>query len=352
MKKKSTTIKTIVTFCIGIIVVCTILAFHSAEQKTNTKYYKHLVFRETPYTPIMGRIEISKESAKNENHYKLTFNKENKLILVEYLYGNKQISRRRAGIMDGFRNIHSKTVIQYDKNLEIRTFFNPKGEQCKNRMNVFKEVYEYNNGGKRIGAKFYDEEGQLTNNTWNIAEYIWEPVGETDVIEQRKNKQGNYVTMRPYYHFKTTLYKYAKNGLLISMSHINKEHTLINDFDDEYNIAIDKATYDKNLNLIGFRFYNNKKEPTIGSFLKSAGGKIDYDADGNCIKYTTINLDGDMMLSRGKAYDIYKFDAVGNNIEIAHYDENNKPVQYRGKSKIKFIYDSKNLSKRGKVQVF
>jgi len=320
-----------------------------AGQNQYTKYYKHLVFRETPYAQVRGRIEISRERTKNENHYKFTFNDKNKPILIEYLYGDKQISRKRAGIMDGFRNIYSKTVMSYQENLEIRTFYDTKGMQCKNGMNVFKEVYEYNNEGKRIGVKFYDRDNKLTNNTWNIAEYIWKPVGKYNMIEKRKNVKGEYVNMRPYYHFMTTLYKYTKDGMLISMNHIDESHNLINDFDNEYGISMDKAEYDNNLNLIGFKFYNTKKEHTIGSFLKSAGGKIEYDTNGNCINYATINLDGRLMISRGKAYDVYKFDTFGNNIEVAHYGLNQQPVEFRGYSKINFIYDTKNPSKKRKV---
>lgn len=352
MKKEITVLTNVVIYSICFIVFYGCSAFNSTKNNEYCKYYKHLVFRETPYAPVKGRVEISKERSKNENHYKLTFNKENRLILIEYLYGDKQINRKRAGIMDGFRNIHSKTVIQYQENLEIRTFFNSNGRRCNNGMNVFKEVYEYNKYGRRIGVKFYNENNQLTNNTWNIAEYIWEHVGENDVIEKRKNNNDEYVTMRPYYHFYTTLYSYSKKGLLISMSHINKDKSLVNDRVDTYGIAIDKPTYDKECNLIGFKFYNAKNEPTVGSFLKSAGGKIEYDSNGNCIKYTTVNLNGKRMLSRGKAYDVYKFDVFGNMVEITHFDMYDKPVKYRGNSKIKIIYDAKDLSIKGKIQTF
>jgi hypothetical protein len=320
------------------------------SQSKTEKYFKHLVFRETPYSLTKGRIPISNEESKTANHYKLTYDDQNRLVLIEYRYGNHQISRRRAGILDGFRNIHSKTVITYNKNLEIRTFYKPNGDQRNNGMNVYKEVYEYNEKGERIGAKFYNKEGKLTNNTWNIAEYIWEQAGDFNVVEKRKNKKGDYVTMRPYYHFMTTLYKYTKDGLLISMNHIDENQNLINDFNDKTGIAIDKAEYDRDLNLIGFKFYNANNEPVVGSFLESAGGKIEYDSNGNCIKYATINLNGGLMLSREKAYDVYKFDSFGNYSEIAHYGINNEPLEFRGYSKMKFIYDPMDLSNNGKVK--
>lgn len=327
-----------------------LLTINLTAQNFESKYFKHLVFRETPYSQVKGKIPITKERTKNENHYKLTYDDQNRLCLIEYRYGNNQIHRRRAGIMDGFRNIHSNTVIKYHENFETRTFYNLEGEQCNNGMNIYKEVYEYNSQGKRIGVKFYDKNDELTNNTWRIAEYIWEQINEFDMIERRKNKMGDYVTMRPYYHFMTTLYKYTKEGLLISMNHIDENFNLINDYDDKTGIAIDKAQYDQNHNLIGFKFYNANNKPVIGSFLESAGGKIEYDSDGNCIKYSTINLNGELMLSREKAFDRYKFDSYGNNIEVGYYGVNNESVEFRGYTKFKYIYDSINPSKNRKIK--
>jgi len=87
------------------------------------KYYKHLVFRETPYAPLKGRNPISSEMAQNENHYKLTFDSSDRLIKVEYKYGDQIISPKRAGTMDGSIDLAPITEIQYEENLEIRHFF-------------------------------------------------------------------------------------------------------------------------------------------------------------------------------------------------------------------------------------
>jgi len=335
-----------------ILLVVLSMSLQLVGQEMNHKYYKHLVFRESPYAAIKGRITISKERACKENHYKLSYNQVYKLVLVEYLFRNKQISRRRAGIMDGFRNIHSKTEISYQDNLEIRKFYNSDGVRCNNMMNVYKEVYTYDNNGKKIGVKFYDKNNNPINNTWNISEYIWQPIHKYDVIEKRKNVKGDYVTMRPYYHFVTTLYRFTKDGLLQSMRHIDENSNLINDFNDEKGIAIDKAQYDADLNLISFKFYNANNIATVGSFLDCAGGEITYDKNGNCIQYATIGLDGTLMLSRDKAYDVYKFDDFGNAIEMSHYGLEHEPVEYRGYNKTKFIYDAENPSKNGKIKRF
>ncbi|QKX06742.1 hypothetical protein HN014_18065 [Aquimarina sp. TRL1] len=330
-----------------------VLAMTLYAQEFQEKYYKHLVFRETPYSATIGRIPISKERAMKENHYKMSYDNRGRLTLIEYRIGNTLISRRRVGILDGFRNIHSRTKIRYEDNKEIRTFYNPKGKQCRNSMNVYEEVYTYNDLGQRTGVHFYDEEGILVNNTWNIATYEWEHVDDHTIVEKRKDTKGTYVTMRPYYHFLITLYKFNKEGILQSMNHINDKRQLINDFNGENGIAIDKPVYDEALNLTGFTFYNANNEAVIGSFLACAGGVVTYDTNGNCIKYATIDLKGRIMLDdRGRAYDTYTFNKQGSLTEIAHYGINNEFVEIRGATRIVFEYDKDDPSKFIKTRHF
>lgn len=319
-------------------IIFLIIISHSIQaQNLRDEYFKHLIFRETPYSFTQGRIPISLERSKTENHYKLSYNSNNQLVLIQYIFGGVLINRKRAGIMDGFRNIATKTKIEYLHDKEIRTFYDVNDMQCNNPMNVYKEVYEYTKKGERIGVKFYDKNDELTNNTWRIAEYNWTINTDNSIIEKRQNTDGAYVTMRPYYKFMTTLYKYTTDGLLISMNHIDEKNELT---EDESGVAIDKAQYDTDLNLIGFKFFNAKKEPVIGSFLKSAGGKIDYDANGNCIKYSTVNLDDDLMMSQNRAFDLYQFDASGNILEISSYDAESVLLKIRDNVKTKFIYDN------------
>lgn len=333
----------------SILLIVTSFLIQAQNKNVKVAYFKHLVFRETPYSFTQGRIPISAKRSKKENHYKLSYNSKNQLVLIEYRFGNVLINRRRTGIMDGFRNIASKTKIDYLNGKEIRTFYDINGVQSRNEMNVYKEVYEYNKNGERVGVKFYDEQNKMINNTWNIAEYIWTSNNDNSIIEKRKNTKGYFVTMRPYYKFMTTQYKYTDKILLISMTHIDENNKLIN---DNTGVAIDKAAYDKNLNLIGFKFYNAKNEPVVGSFLKSAGGKIDYDINGNCIKYSTLNLQNKLMLSRNKAYDVYQFDTYGNLIEISSYDTNDKVLKLRNVLKTKFIYDKNNPIKHIKTEYY
>ena len=205
-----------------LIILCSITL--SAQNKVS--HYKHLVFRETPFAKTKGRIEISKERALKENNYKLTYNDLGKLILVEYNIGGKLIGTRRSGMLDGNRNLMTKTKIAYKDSKEIRTFYDEYGNQRNNFMGVYKEVYSYDKNNKRVGLQYFDEDDKPVNNSWKIFEYFWKHKGNNDIVEKRKNTKGVYVPMRSYYNFMTTLYKFTDEGILLSMNNIDENGNL------------------------------------------------------------------------------------------------------------------------------
>ena len=315
------------------------------------KYFKHLIFRETPYSKTEGRITLSEDESKNTNHFKLSYDTFNRLILIEYLYKNNLINLNRSGLLDGKRALASKTKIEYTKNTETRTFFDIDNKPVSNGMGVFKEVYSYNKKGKRIGLKFYNKNDEPINNSWNIFEYTWKHINDNSVLETRKDVNGVNVTMRPYYKFHNVLYKFNDKGLLLSMNNVDESLNLIN---DKTGIATDKATYDKNNNLISFKFFNAENKPVVGSFLGTAGGFATYDKNGNCLKYATVGLDGNYKISKrsNDAYSKYKFDSIGNLVERNSYDVDNKMQIRRGVSTVKYIYDKDNPKQLLKTEYY
>ena len=317
------------------------LSFSLYTEAQTSKYFEHLVFRETPYSNTKGRIQLTENESNSINHFKLSYDKSKRLILIEYLYKNNLIELKRSGILDGKRFLAPKTKIDYTKGTETRTFFDINNNPTLNGMGIFKEVYSYDKKGKRIGLKFYNKNGEPINNNWNIFEYTWKHINNTSVLETRKDIKGINVSMRPYYKFYNTLYKFNDKRLLISMNNVDENLKLIN---DETGIAIDESTFDKNNNLISFKFFNAKKEPTVGSFLGSAGGFATYDNNGNCLKYAVIGLDGNFKIRKGNnyAYSKYEFDGFGNFVGYANYGIDNKIKIRRGIASVKYIYDKEN----------
>ncbi|TXD84529.1 hypothetical protein ESY86_05580 [Subsaximicrobium wynnwilliamsii] len=327
------------------------LSFSLVSEAQTTGYFKHLVFRETPYSEIKGRIPLTEEEAQNVNHFKLSYDLSNRLIRIEYLYKEIRIDLNRSGILDGKRALAPKTEITYTTDTETRMFFDIDGKPTTNGMGVFKEVYSYNKKGKRIGLKFFDKNDEPINNSWNIFEYTWKHIDNNSVFETRKNVGGADVSMRPYYKFYNVLYKFDDDGLLLSMNNVDSKLKLLN---DETGIAIDKATYDKNNNLVSFKFFNAENKPVVGSFLGSAGGFATYDKNGNCLKYATVDLDGNLKMSTrsNDAYSKYTFDSIGNLIERSSYDTNNKILKKRDVTSVKYVYETENPVQLLKTELY
>lgn len=315
---------------------------------TKHKYYKHLVFRETPYAATKGRNPISEEMARNENHFKLTYDSADRLVKVEYRIGDQLISTARTGMYDALHDVAPAMHIEYSGNLEIRHFFDEEGNQATNRMKVYKAVYEYDAAGERIGLKHFDRDDNPMNNAWGIFEYTWKKMSENSVLEQRKNMDGELVSIRPNYLFMNVLYTYDKNGMLVSMRNVDSSGELV---EEETGIAIDAVVYDKHFQLIGFKFYNKNEEHVVGSFMSCASGKAEYDDRGNAIKFVAMDLEGKpMVTSQQCAITECDFDKYGNLTEIRHCDEKGMPAKIstpnreKDFSKIQFIYNENNLT--------
>jgi len=311
-------------------------------------YFKHLVFRETPYAPIQGRNPVTKEMAKKENHYKFTYNRSDQLIKLEYKIGKQAISPLRAGMMDGSADVAPITVIKYEGNLEIRHFFDEQGNTSTNGMNVHKAVYEYNDEGERVGLKYYDKDNKLIDNAWNICEYVWEKMDDHKVLEKRKNTADEYAPIRPYYQMMNVIYKYHPNGMLASMSNVDDTGNLI---EEETGVAVDEPVYNEKLELTSFKFYDAKENNVVGSFLGSAGGTIKYDDKGSDIEYIKTDLKGNPILGTGVWASIKNlYDEFGSLTERSFYDEKGKPVAETDPSiekpftKIEFIYNKENIA--------
>lgn len=315
-------------------------------------YYKHLIFRETAYAATQGRNPISETMAMSENHFKLTYDNADRLVKIEYRIGEQLIETNRVGSMDATRDITSSTQIEYSGNFEIRHFFDETGKQRTNPMGVYKAVYEYNDLGERIGLKHFDKTDKPTNDVSGIFEYIWKDVNEGSVLEQRKNTSGEFVPIRPDYHFMNVLYTYNKNGILTLMQNINSSGDLV---EEKTGIAIDRPVYDEHFQLTAFKFYDKKEKNAMGSFLSSAGGEITYDAKGNVTKYMTIDLEGKPTPTPFNWAIIESdFDKYGNLIEVRHYNKEGVPVQISSPNlekdftKVQFIYDENNIALKPK----
>jgi hypothetical protein len=52
-----------------------------------TEYYRHLVFRETPFSDTRGNHQIDKATAQNETHYKFVYDNQRRLVEISHRLG-------------------------------------------------------------------------------------------------------------------------------------------------------------------------------------------------------------------------------------------------------------------------
>jgi len=306
------------------------------SQEVMMKYYSHLVFRETPYAPIKGRIPLSKKQKINRNHFEISFDSLGRIKLLKYCFGIKPISLKRLGFMNGAVDLSPIVKIRYEAGQEIRNYFDEEENPIENDMGVYESIYEYNNEGKRIGLKYFDKMGKPVNNSWGIHEYSWHHIDNKSVLEKRKNNQGEAVPIRPFYKFWDVIYTYNEKNLLVSMRNVDENYDLL---EEETGTAIDMPTYDSQHNLIEFKFYDSQRKNIIGSFYDASGGVIEYDNWGHMTSYKTIDLDGNPRIGT-KSWAIIecKFDEYGNLIHEQYFDEKGTPAQRKGAISITYEY--------------
>ena len=120
------------------------------EAESNVKYYRAILFSETPWDNERGSHPITAEEAKTINNYKFTYDENSQLLSIEYNRNNVLLDYSSMGA--------AKVVYTYEGVKQIKHFFNEKGEPAKNGgASVFE--YTLDESGMRTALRFLDENG-------------------------------------------------------------------------------------------------------------------------------------------------------------------------------------------------
>ncbi len=69
------------TINLKLIIVLVAISFnYSNVYAQKTEYYRHLVFRETPYSDLRGIHPIDKTTAVNETHFRFVYDNQNRFV--------------------------------------------------------------------------------------------------------------------------------------------------------------------------------------------------------------------------------------------------------------------------------
>jgi len=325
------------------------------EAQENVKYYRGLLFSETAWDLERGSHELTSEEAKTVNNYKFTLNENGQIVSVEY--------NRNDNLLDYSSLGAAKITYTYEGDLQVKHFFNEKGEPAKNGG---ASVYEYtlDPDGMRVAMRFLDETGQPVENRNKIHNYIWTKLPDGMIKEVRFNLAGESIIMNPFCPFYELRFSYNANGYVTRMANYEND-TLYNctaencgdigvsyfqfktnDHGDVLSFSVHNTVgqlsnlywgwakrineYDANGYVTETSIYDQDDE-----FIGGKGIPITqsvYDDHGSVIK--RISMDKDKVVMNdpdsGVAITEYKYDETGRRIETLRYDKDGKVVENKG----------------------
>lgn len=322
------------------------------EGQDNVKYYRGLLFSETPWDWERGSYPLTANDAKTINNYKFTYDENGKLISVEYNRNDTLLGYSGMGA--------AKITYTYEGDKQIKRFFNEKNEPAKNGG---ASIYEYsvNQDGIRVALRFLDENNQPVENRNNIHNYVWSKLPDGMIRELRYNLAGEETIMNPFCPFYELRFTYDVNGYITRMANY--------DNDTLYNCTAENCG---DIGVSYFLFKNNEKGDLLEFSVHNVTGQMSnlywgwakrvnvvdangyvtetnmydqdneylggkgvpvtqsvYDEHGAVIKRIAMDSDKNIINdpSNGVAITEFKYDEIGRRVETLRFDKDGNPVQ-------------------------
>ncbi len=206
------------------LLVISLFVFFACKPKTsqtsqeNAKYFRLLLFSETPWDTERGAHEITAEQSKTVNNYKFTYDENKKLVSVEY--------NRNGVLLDYSSMSAARVTYDYNKNLQMKHFFNQNNEPIEN-SGAYTYEYTLNDAGMRVGLRFLDKDGKPVENRNKIHHWVWEKLPDGMIRELRFNLAGDSVVMNPFCPFYELRFSYDSNGYVTRLANYDRD-TLYN----------------------------------------------------------------------------------------------------------------------------
>ena len=336
------------------------VSFYACKPKSsqtvqdNVKYYRQLLFSETPWDLERGSRELTTDQAKTINNYKFTFDDNKRLVAVEY---------NRNGVLLDYSSMGAaKVTYEYNGDLQVKHFFNQNNEPIENG-GAFTYEYTLDPAGMRIGLRFLNKEGNPVENRNKIYNWKWEKLTDGMIRELRYNLAGDSVVMNPFCPFYELRFNYDANGYVTRMANF--------DHDTLYNCTAENCG---DIGVSYFAFENSDKGDVLTFSVHHTSGKLSnlywgwakrvnkvdengyvvetamydqddeyqggknvpvtqsvYDEHGALVK--RINMDGNRNIinhpDNGVAIVEYKYDEQGRRTETLRFDKDNGKVEVK-----------------------
>ena len=317
-----------------------------------TRYYRNLLFSETPWDLERGSYPLTADQVKGINNYKFTYDGQNRLVSVEY---------NRDGVLLDYSSMGAARVTyDYIGNLQVKHFFNQKNDSIENN-GAFTYEYTLDQNGMRVGLRFLDKTGKPVENRNKIHNWVWQKLPDGMIRELRYNLAGDSTVMNPFCPFYELRFSYDANGFVIRMANYDSD-TLYNCTAENCgDIGVSYFAFETNPNgdVLSFSVHNTtgrlsnlywgwakriNKVDENGYVVETAmydqddeylGGKnvpvtrSEYDAHGALVK--RINMDENRNIinhpESGVAITEYKYDEQGRRTETLRFSKDNVKIE-------------------------
>lgn len=321
-------------------------------EQANVKYYRGLLFSESPWDTERGSHEITAADAKTINNFKFTWNENNQLVSVEYNRNDSLLNYSPMG--------PAKITYTYEGDLQVKRSFDDKGQPTQDDG---ASVYEYklDTTGMRVALRFLDDAGQPAENRNKISNFVWSKTDDGMIRELRYNLAGDSVVMNPFCPFYELRFSYDEKGFLTRMANYDND-TLYNCTAENCgDVGVSYFKFENNEagDLLTFSVHNTtgrmsnlfwgwaKRVNTVdtnGYVTETAmfdqddeylGGKgvpvtqTVYDEHGSPVKRTSMDKDRNVINdpNSGVAVTEFKYDEVGRRTETLRFDKDGNPVE-------------------------
>lgn len=299
------------------------LAISQGASAETIKYYRNMVFRESPIEDYRGRYEIDATTAKDVIHFRFHYDDKNRLIEVSRRVGDQLT--QNDGSFPGFFWWAPRVKIEYSPGRETRWFTDVAGERTAAHGKVFRMEFSLDAQGRRSRLNYFDQDGKPVDCEWGIHEYRWTHPAKGVVIEERSNLTGEPATMRSDLLFQRVRLEFGKDDLLDFVYNIDANGELV---DNPHGAAVDRIVYDLQQNFIRWQVYDKARRPKNGNSPMVAMGEYTYDEHGNSLSLRGYGEQGE---NRGFAWsggmERFLYDQRGNITSMGNTDLDGKLVR-------------------------
>ncbi len=198
----------------------TTILLSNSQFAQHIEYFSTVKFIETPLSKIEGSIPLTISDALKRHHYRFSYSERNKLLAIEFFNGH--VSKNPNHTANLFTLSH-KMIFDCHEDKEEITFFDAKGIRTSVLGDVFKFIYSLDGFGRRRALHFENGDGVRIENDWGIYNYTWEYSREGYIIEDRFDKEGKRMPIRPSFEFYRLKLFFDSNGGIRLMQNIDEK---------------------------------------------------------------------------------------------------------------------------------